>query len=71
MKATIGTKLGVGFGVVIALLGISAATAYYNLSLIQSSLSELLDGAVVTVRRCDLLLTAVTNHPGARSTQAC
>ena len=56
MKVTIGTKLGVGFGVVIALLGVSAVTAYYNLSLIQSSLSRLLDGAVVTVRRCDGLL---------------
>jgi methyl-accepting chemotaxis protein len=56
MKVTIGTKLGVGFGVVIGLLAVSAGTAYYNLSLIQKSLTDVLDGAVVTVRRCDRLL---------------
>jgi methyl-accepting chemotaxis protein len=59
MKATIGIKLGVGFGTVIGLLAISAGTAYYNLGLIQKSLSDVLDGAVVTVRRCDRLLSSL------------
>jgi methyl-accepting chemotaxis protein len=57
MKTTIGTKLGLGFGTVIALLAVSALTAYYNLSFIQSNLANALDGAVVTVRKCDRLLS--------------
>jgi methyl-accepting chemotaxis protein len=57
MKLTIGTKLGVGFGTVIGLLALSALTAYWNLSLIQTSLTEVLDGAVVTMRRCDRLMS--------------
>lgn len=56
MKASIAVKLAGGFGTVIGLLAISAGTAYYNLGQIQKSLSELLDGAVVSARTCNELL---------------
>lgn len=55
MKLTIGAKLGIGFGLVIALLAVSAGTAYYNLTRIKTSVDIVLDKAVPTARSCDQL----------------
>jgi methyl-accepting chemotaxis protein len=53
---TIGTKLGVGFGMIIALLAISAGTVFYNMSIMRTRLGQVLDEAVPTVQSCDSLL---------------
>ncbi|MEX2309752.1 MAG: methyl-accepting chemotaxis protein [Pirellulales bacterium] len=58
---TIGAKLGAGFGTVIALLAISAGTAYYNISIMRTSLGQVLDEAVPTVRSCDRLLGGLSD----------
>jgi methyl-accepting chemotaxis protein len=65
VKMTIGAKLGTGFGTIIALLAISAGTAYYNISLMQTSLHQVLDEAVPTVRICDRLLTSLSEATGS------
>jgi methyl-accepting chemotaxis protein len=59
VKTTIGVKLGFGFGAVIVLLVISAATAYYNISWMQVRLAQVLDEAVPIVRSCDRLLSSL------------
>jgi methyl-accepting chemotaxis protein len=56
MRATIAAKLAIGFGVVIGLLALSAGTAYYNLGVVQRSLSDLLEGAVAVARAGDRVL---------------
>jgi len=60
MKMTIGTKLGAGFGTVIALLAISAGMAYHNISRIQTNIRNVLDDAVPTARSCDRLLGSLS-----------
>ena len=65
VKMTIGAKLGAGFGSVIALLAISAGTAYYNISIMRASLGHVLDEAVPTVRSCDRLLTSLSDANGS------
>ena len=60
MKLSIGKKLGLGFGIVIALMVVSATIVHVNQRSMIENLDEVLDDATPTVRACDRLLIATS-----------
>lgn len=65
MKLTIGKKLGFGFGIVIALILISAAIAMFNMNRMDLAINETVDEAYPTEVACERLTDGLHQSVGA------
>jgi methyl-accepting chemotaxis protein len=59
MKLTLGKKLGLGFGVILVLMMVSAATSYFKLAGVRQTEQHILEVRVPTIEACKGLQTEI------------